>query len=168
MPRGDEAVVFHRKIMALRHQHIAHAGEPSEFIKFGVEVGTFGPDDERSRVTGLVTLVSAEWEAHSKTAASLRQLERLLRDGVLRSATEHAPALMASAEAAGLDEIKAWPESVYERRHVDPEAVRERWFVALDRTFRLSQREWVRNDVTRLEPFRSPIRARSILFPRLD
>ena len=124
VPRGDEAVEFHRKILALRSKHIAHSVNPSEFIKIGVMVGTLGPNEEG--VTGLVSLFSSEWEAHPDTVDGLRRLANLLLDVVMRSANEHGPALFAAAKEAGLDEVRTWPELTYEHGPVDPETMRKR------------------------------------------
>ncbi len=122
---GDPGVAFHRKILALRDKHIAHSVNASEFIKFGVMVGSLG-SDKGEGVTGLIALVGADWEPPAANVEGLRRLAKALLDGVLLTANEHAPALRAAAEAAGLDQVRTWPELVYERGDADPEIVRER------------------------------------------
>lgn len=123
VPRGDEAVEFHRKMLNLRNKHIAHSVNPLEFIKIGVMVGTLSRDDEEG-VTGLVTLFGSDWRVHPTTADSLRRLSAALLGVVVDRIEEQTPVVRDSADQHGLDAIKGWPVLEYENGPVDPGTVR--------------------------------------------
>lgn len=123
VPRGDEAVEFHRKMLSLRNKHIAHSVNPLEFIKIGVMVGTLSRDDAEG-VTGLVTLFGSDWRVHPTTADSLRRLSAALLGVVVDRIEEQTPVVRDSAHQHGLDAIKGWPVLEYEDGPVDPGTVR--------------------------------------------
>lgn len=124
-PSGNEAVEFHRKMRDLRSKHIAHSVNPLEFIKIGIMVGALSRDAEEG-VTGLVTLLAAEWEPHPTNIENLRRLAEALLSVVMERAEQQTAALREAAGNMGLDTIKQWPELAYERGPVDPGTVRDR------------------------------------------
>jgi hypothetical protein len=122
--KGNKAVKFHRKMLDLRNEHIAHSVNPLEFIKIGIMVGSLSRDDEEG-VTGLVTLFGADWKPHPTSIDSLSRLAEGLLGVVMDRAEEQTPALRETAQETGLETIKRWPELVFERGSIDPAAVRD-------------------------------------------
>lgn len=125
IPKGEEAVEFHRKMLNLRNKHIAHSVNPLEFIKIGVMVGTLSREDEEG-VTGLVTLFGSNWRVHPTTVDSMRRLSAALLCVVMDRIEEQTPAVRDSADRYGLDAIKGWPVLEHEDGPVDPRTVRAR------------------------------------------
>lgn len=124
VPGGEEAVDFHRKMVALRDKHVAHSVNPLEFITIGVMVGALSHADEEG-ITGLVTLFGAHWETSPTNIDGLRRLAGELLAVVMDRAEEQTPALREAAESIGIETVKRWPEITYEHGPVDPGRVRE-------------------------------------------